>query len=160
MFSYSGGPSCEPCRRRREPCRALVATEAVKRIRNGSRCRTDAKAETTGYARSSRRAFDSQPRGRSRSAVCCPPRQRCALATRFRQWSVRRPSVTISNISTPTVKRDGVNDVFARGQNVGAVPFWQDANEPIMQVVPPKESFHERQSDTVRVSPYCPQHHR
>jgi hypothetical protein len=58
---------------------------------SGSKPHTAAKAETTGFARACRRAFDSQPRGRSRSAVCCLARRRCALATRFRKWSVQRP---------------------------------------------------------------------
>jgi hypothetical protein len=52
-----------------------------------------ARAETTGCAHSFRRAFDSQPRDRLRSAVSCRAPRRCALATRFRQWSVQRPSV-------------------------------------------------------------------
>ncbi len=58
---------------------------------SGSKPHTAAKAETTGFARACRRAFDSQPRGRSRSAVWCLARRRCALATRFRKWSVQRP---------------------------------------------------------------------
>jgi len=66
-------------------------------LTSGSKRRTAAKAETRGCARASRRAFDSQPRGRSHSAVWRPARRRCALATRCRQSSVRRPSVTISN---------------------------------------------------------------
>ena len=65
--------------------------QRVKRITNGSRCRTDAKAETTGYARSARRAFDSQPRGHFGSVVWCPAPQRCAPAARFQQWSARCP---------------------------------------------------------------------
>jgi hypothetical protein len=49
----------------------------------GSKSHTAAKAETTGYARACRRAFDSRPRCRLRSAVWCPVPRRRALATRF-----------------------------------------------------------------------------
>jgi hypothetical protein len=52
---------------------------------SGSKPHSAAKAETTGYARACRRAFDSQPRGRSQSAVWCPARRRRALDARFRQ---------------------------------------------------------------------------
>jgi hypothetical protein len=65
--------------------------------RFGNRRHSAARGETTGCWPASRRASDSQPRGRSHSAVWCPARRRCALATRFRQWSVQRPSTTISN---------------------------------------------------------------
>jgi hypothetical protein len=58
---------------------------------------TTAKAETTGCWRAFRRAVDLRPRGHSRSLVWCPGRRRCAPATRFRQWSVQRPSFTLSN---------------------------------------------------------------
>jgi hypothetical protein len=78
---------------RRLSLRCCLAPEA----QGGNRVHTAAEAETTGYARATRRAFDSQPRGRSHSAVSCPARRRCALATRFRQWSVQHPSLTISN---------------------------------------------------------------
>jgi hypothetical protein len=64
---------------------------------SGSKFHTTAKAETTGCQRATRRAVDSQPRGHSRSSVWCPGRRRCAPATRFRQWSSRRPSLTLSN---------------------------------------------------------------
>jgi hypothetical protein len=53
-------------------------------LTSGSKAHTVAKAETTGYARACRRAFDSQPRGRSGSAVWCPARRRCAQGIRFR----------------------------------------------------------------------------
>ena len=65
----------------------------------GSKLHTAAKAETTGCARACHRAFDSQPRGRSRSAVGCPARRRCALATRFQQWCAQRPSIPIQLLS-------------------------------------------------------------
>jgi hypothetical protein len=52
-------------------------------LTSGSTPHTAAKAETTGCARACRRAFDSQPRGRLRSAVWCPARRRCAQGTRF-----------------------------------------------------------------------------
>jgi hypothetical protein len=78
-------------------------------LTSGSKRRTAARAETTGCARASRRAFDSQPRGRSHSAVWCPARRRCALATRFRRWSVQRPSVTISNRKAQRSIRRGIS---------------------------------------------------
>jgi len=43
------------------------------------------------YARALRHAFDSQQRGRLRSAVSCRAPQRCAPATQFRQSFARRP---------------------------------------------------------------------
>jgi virginiamycin B lyase len=61
--------------RRTEVCRNALTS--------GNRCHTAATAETTGYARSSRRAFDSQPRVRLRSAVSCRALRRCAPETRF-----------------------------------------------------------------------------
>jgi hypothetical protein len=64
---------------------------------SGSKFHTTAKAETTGCQRATRRAVDSQPRGHSRSLACCRGRRTCAPATRFRQWSSRRPSLTLSN---------------------------------------------------------------
>ena len=61
-------------------------------LTGGSKPHTAAKAETTGYAPASRRAVDSPPKCRWRSAVGCPVPRRRALATRSRQWSFRRPS--------------------------------------------------------------------
>lgn len=84
-------------------------------LTSGSKHRTAAKAETTGCARASHRAFDSQRRGRSRSAVWCPARRRCALATRFRQWSVQRPSLTISNRRAGRSIRNGISKDRDRG---------------------------------------------
>jgi hypothetical protein len=75
----------------------------------GNRRHTAARAETTGYARACRRAFDSQPRGRSGSAVWCPARRRCALIARFRKWSARRPSVSISNKKAGRSIRSGIS---------------------------------------------------
>ena len=43
-----------------------------KALTSGNKPRTAAKAETMGYARASRRAFDWQPRGRLGSEVSCP----------------------------------------------------------------------------------------
>ena len=54
-------------------------------LTNGSKPRTAARAETTGYAPASRHSFDSQPRGRSGLAVWHPAPRRYAPATRFRQ---------------------------------------------------------------------------
>jgi hypothetical protein len=55
------------------PSRKLNKEQSViVGVRNGSRCRTDAKSETTGYARAHRHAFDSQQRDRLGSTVCCP----------------------------------------------------------------------------------------
>jgi hypothetical protein len=62
----------------------------------GNRPHTAARAETTGFGRASHRAVDSQPRGHFGSAVGCPAPRKCAPATRFRQWSAQRPSVSIS----------------------------------------------------------------
>jgi hypothetical protein len=61
------------------------------RLHLDNRDHNAAKVETKGYARAYRRAADSQPRGRSGSAVWCPAPRKCALATRFRQSSARRP---------------------------------------------------------------------
>jgi hypothetical protein len=88
-------------------------------LTSGSKHRTAAKAETTGCARASHRAFDSQRRGRSRSAVWCPARRRCALATRSRQWSARRPSVTISNRRARRSIRNGIS----KDRDHGICPF-------------------------------------
>ena len=95
--------------------------------RLGSRRHTAAKFGTTDYALAFHRACDSQPRDRSCSAVGCPALRRCAQSTRFRQWSVQRPSVTISNISTATVKRDGINGVSASGLPRGAPQVAQES---------------------------------
>ena len=84
-------------------------------LTSGSKHRTAAKAETTGCARASHRAFDSQRRGRSRLAVWCPARRRRALATRFRQWSVQRPSLTISNRRAGRSIRNGISKDRDRG---------------------------------------------
>jgi hypothetical protein len=64
----------------------------VREAQVGNRRHTAATAETMGYARAFHRAFDWQPRGRLGSAVECPGLRRCALATRFRQWSSQRSS--------------------------------------------------------------------
>ena len=94
-------------------CRAAVG----RRIRigmhsdaltNGSKLHNAAKGGTTDYARANRRVSDLQPRGRQRSAVWYPARQRSAQATRSRQWSVQRPSVTISNRTTQRSIRSGI----------------------------------------------------
>ena len=61
----------------------------VLETRVGNKRHSAAKAETTGCVRSPRRAVDSQPRGRLVSAVWCLALRKCALATRFRQWSAR-----------------------------------------------------------------------
>jgi hypothetical protein len=74
---------------------------AVTLSRAAAKPHTAAKAETTGFARASCRAFDSQPRGPSRSAVWCPARRRCALATRFQRCSVQRPSVSTKSAVAP-----------------------------------------------------------
>src|SRR5580693_3924642 len=63
----------------------------MRETQGGNRRHTAARAETTGYGRASRRAVDWQPPDRSGSAVGCRALRRCALATRFRQWSARRP---------------------------------------------------------------------
>jgi hypothetical protein len=60
-------------------------SEACLRIHLGSRPHTVARAGTMGFARAFRRAVDSQPRGRSGSAVWCPALRRCAQGARFRQ---------------------------------------------------------------------------
>ena len=57
----------------------------------GNRCHTAATAETKGYWIAAHHAADSQPQDRSGSAVWCPAPRRCAPATRFQQWSARRP---------------------------------------------------------------------
>lgn len=44
----------------------------VREAQVGNKLHNAAKAETMGCARACRRVFDSQPRGRSRSAVWCP----------------------------------------------------------------------------------------
>jgi hypothetical protein len=54
-------------------------------LTNGSKHRSAAKAETTGYARSFRRASDWQPRDPSGSGVWCQAMRRCALTARFPQ---------------------------------------------------------------------------
>ena len=106
-------------------CRAGVNEHQLSTVRNfirlqyrlarvrgtqvGNECRTAARAETKGYARAYRRAFDSQPRDHSGSAVGCPARRKCALAARFQQWSVQRPSVTISNRNAGRSIRSGIS---------------------------------------------------
>jgi hypothetical protein len=57
----------------------------VLETRVGNKRHSAAKAGTTGYVRSPRRAVDSQPRGRLVSAVWCLAPRKCALATRFRR---------------------------------------------------------------------------
>jgi len=64
----------------------------VREVQGGNRRHTAATAGTKGYARASRRASDSQPKGRWRSAVWYQALRRCAPATRFQQCSVQRPS--------------------------------------------------------------------
>jgi len=95
-------------------------------VTSGSKLHNAAKGETTDCARANRRVSDSQPRGRQRSAVWCPARQRCPLATRFQQWSAQCPSVSISNISTATVKRKRhwsfPNDSCAASRSANALP--------------------------------------
>jgi hypothetical protein len=44
-------------------------SEARLRLHHGSKAHTDTKAETKGYARAFRRAFDLQPKDRSGSAA-------------------------------------------------------------------------------------------
>jgi len=92
----SASTQCLSCRR----CSAHSEWYVLYAFTSGNKPHTAAKAETTGCARACRRVFDSQPRGHPRSAVRCPERRRCALATRFRQWFDQRPSVTISNRNT------------------------------------------------------------
>jgi hypothetical protein len=60
-------------------------SEARLRIRLGSKPRTAATTETTGYARAFRRAVDSQPRGRSASAVGCLELRTFPVAAQSRQ---------------------------------------------------------------------------
>ena len=61
-----------------------------------------------GYARAFRRAFDSQRRDRSGSADGCPALLRCAQGARFRQCSVQRPSVSISNVGGAIIKQSDI----------------------------------------------------
>src|SRR5580704_17584694 len=60
---------------------------------SGSKSRTAAKAGTTDYARAGRRACDSPPKCRWRSAAGYPGPHTRAPATRSRKWSVQRPSL-------------------------------------------------------------------
>jgi hypothetical protein len=60
-------------------------SEARLRLHLGSKLRTAATTETTGYARAFRRAVDSQPRGRSASAVGCPELRTFPEAAQSRQ---------------------------------------------------------------------------
>jgi hypothetical protein len=60
-------------------------SEACLRIRLGSKPRNAAKAETTSYARAFRRAVESQPRGRSASAVGCLELRTFPVAAQSRQ---------------------------------------------------------------------------
>jgi hypothetical protein len=60
-------------------------SEACLRIHLGNRDHTAAKGETKDYARAFHRVFDSQPRGRSDSAVGCPALRRYAQGARSRQ---------------------------------------------------------------------------
>jgi hypothetical protein len=69
-----------------------------------NRCHTDARGETTGCWPVSHRAFDSRPRDRLRSTVWRPAQRGYAPATRFRLWSVQRPSVPISTRKAKEVK--------------------------------------------------------
>jgi hypothetical protein len=82
-------------------------------LRSAADAHTAAPAETKDFVRGSHRASDSQPRGHSGSAIWCPALRRRAQGTRFRRWSAQCPSVSISNISPATVKRDGINDASA-----------------------------------------------
>jgi hypothetical protein len=83
------------------PVPLRISNDALK---SGSKVHTGAKAETTGYAPAFRRAFDSLPRDRSCSSVWYPPLPRYALATRFQQWSVQRPCVSIIEYDPELVK--------------------------------------------------------
>ena len=77
--------------------------------RFGNRRHSAAKAETKDCELASHRAFDSQPRGRLRSAVSYRAPRRCAPAARFQQCSVQRPSVTISNRTAGRSIRSGIS---------------------------------------------------
>jgi hypothetical protein len=62
--SFFGGVECAQlaCAGLRPNFRFPVV--GLQGTRVGSKCRSAARAETTGYARADRRVFDSQPRGR------------------------------------------------------------------------------------------------
>jgi hypothetical protein len=78
--------------------------------RPGNKRRTAAKAETTGCWLASHRAFDLQPRDRSRQAVLYRAPRRCAPATRFQQCTVPSLSVSISNRTTVRPNRTRNSD--------------------------------------------------
>jgi hypothetical protein len=75
----------------------------------GNRPHSAARAETTGYARSSGRAFGSQPRGRLHSAVWDPAPRTCVPVARFRQWYDRRPCVLIIQYEVGKGQMKGVS---------------------------------------------------
>lgn len=86
-------------------------------IRLGSKPRTAATTGTTGYARAYRRACDSQPQGRSDSAVSCPALRRCALTARFQRWSAQFPFFLNIYHKDAEVKRDVTHGSRARSEH-------------------------------------------
>src|SRR4029079_19780368 len=69
--------------------------------------RRSAIAGTTDCAQEFHHAFDSRPRCRLHSMALYLVPRTFPVAVRFRSACVRRPWVTLSNISTATVKRHG-----------------------------------------------------
>jgi hypothetical protein len=81
------------------PCLTNLVGSLGTRL--GNRRHTAATAETTGCWLTAHHASDSQPRGYSRSAVSLQPLD-------FGNGLFGVHSVSISNICTATVKRDGI----------------------------------------------------
>jgi hypothetical protein len=105
----------QTCARGSDLAGASSESEACRRLHLGSKCRTAAKGETRGYGRAVRHVFDSRPRGRSGSAVDGLAARRFVPGARFRQWSARHPSTSISNMSMVIVNRRGTDRGWIAG---------------------------------------------